>query len=82
MITGIDLVKEQINIARGEQISFSQEDLKINGHAVELRVYAKIRKIIFTRYRQIGNLSNSNGEGIRLMMVLTKVWIFQFIMTR
>ncbi len=41
MITGIDLVKEQINIARGEKISFTQDDLKINGHAIELRVYAE-----------------------------------------
>jgi acetyl-CoA carboxylase biotin carboxylase subunit len=40
-ITGIDLVKEQIRIARGEAISFKQEDLKINGHALELRVYAE-----------------------------------------
>lgn len=38
MITGIDLVKEQINVARGEQLSFTQDDLKINGHAIELRV--------------------------------------------
>ncbi|MBS1526449.1 MAG: acetyl-CoA carboxylase biotin carboxylase subunit [Bacteroidetes bacterium] len=41
LITGIDLVKEQIKIARGEPISFKQEDLEINGHAVELRVYAE-----------------------------------------
>jgi acetyl-CoA carboxylase biotin carboxylase subunit len=40
-ITGIDLVKEQIKIARGEAISFKQEDLEIKGHAVELRVYAE-----------------------------------------
>ena len=40
-ITGIDLVKEQIKIARGEKLSFTQDDLKINGHAVELRVYAE-----------------------------------------
>lgn len=40
-ITGIDLVKEQIKIARGEKLSFSQEDLKINGHSIELRVYAE-----------------------------------------
>ncbi len=38
MITGIDLVKEQINVARGNKLSFSQEDLKITGHAIELRV--------------------------------------------
>jgi len=41
LITGIDLVKEQIQIARGHAISFKQEDLKIQGHAVELRVYAE-----------------------------------------
>ena len=40
-ITGIDLVKEQIKIARGETISFKQEDLHIKGHAIELRVYAE-----------------------------------------
>ena len=41
MITGIDLVKEQIRVARGEALSFKQEDLKINGHAIEVRVYAE-----------------------------------------
>ncbi len=41
MITGIDLVKEQIKIARGEKLSFKQEDLKIRGHAIEVRVYAE-----------------------------------------
>ncbi len=41
MITGIDLVQEQINVARGNKLSFTQDDLKINGHAVELRVCAE-----------------------------------------
>jgi acetyl/propionyl-CoA carboxylase alpha subunit len=41
MITGIDLVKEQIRVARGEPLSFTQADLKIKGHAIELRVYAE-----------------------------------------
>ncbi|MFF5379738.1 acetyl-CoA carboxylase biotin carboxylase subunit [Pedobacter suwonensis] len=41
LITGIDLVKEQIKIASGEKLSFSQVDLKISGHAIELRVYAE-----------------------------------------
>lgn len=41
LICGLDLVKEQIKIARGEQLSFRQEDLKINGHAIELRVCAE-----------------------------------------
>lgn len=41
MITGIDLVKEQIHVARGEKLSFTQDDLKINGHSIELRVCAE-----------------------------------------
>lgn len=40
-ITGLDLVEQQIKIARGEQLSFTQDDIKINGHAIELRVYAE-----------------------------------------
>ena len=41
MITGIDLVKEQIKIAEGQKLSFKQEDLSIRGHAMEVRVYAE-----------------------------------------
>ncbi|MDX2286412.1 MAG: acetyl-CoA carboxylase biotin carboxylase subunit [Bacteroidia bacterium] len=41
MITGVDLVREQIRIAEGHPISFTQDDLKINGHAIEVRVYAE-----------------------------------------
>ncbi len=41
MITGLDLVEQQINVANNEKLSFSQEELKITGHAFELRVYAE-----------------------------------------
>ena len=41
LITGIDLVKEQISIAEGNRLSFKQEDLKISGHAMESRIYAE-----------------------------------------
>ncbi len=41
MITGFDLVEQQINVANNEKLSFTQEELKINGHAFELRVYAE-----------------------------------------
>jgi propionyl-CoA carboxylase alpha chain len=40
-ITGLDLVKLQIQIAEGAKLPFKQEDLKINGHAIEVRVYAE-----------------------------------------
>jgi propionyl-CoA carboxylase alpha chain len=41
MITGKDLVEQQIRVARGEQLAFNQEDLTINGHSMEIRVYAE-----------------------------------------
>ncbi len=41
MVTGIDLVKEQIRIARGRTLSFKQEDVRINGHAIECRINAE-----------------------------------------
>lgn len=41
MVTGVDIVKEQIRIAAGEALSFSQEDIKINGHSIECRINAE-----------------------------------------
>jgi pyruvate carboxylase subunit A len=41
VITGIDIVKEQIEIATGESIGYGQEDVKFNGHAIECRIYAE-----------------------------------------
>lgn len=41
MVTGIDLVKEQIKIATGEPLSFTQEDIKINGWSIECRINAE-----------------------------------------
>ena len=66
-ITGIDLVKEQIRIARGEKLSFKQEDLKINGHAIEVRVYAEDPENNFLP--DIGTLSTykiPQGPGVRV----------------
>ncbi len=41
MVTGIDIVKEQIRIAAGERLSFKQEDIKFQGHAIEVRINAE-----------------------------------------
>lgn len=41
LVTGIDLVREQINVAWGEKLSFTQDDIVLNGHAIECRVYAE-----------------------------------------
>lgn len=67
MITGVDLVREQIHIARGEKLSFGQDDLKINGHAIEVRVYAEDPKNNFLP--DIGKLKTyrtPQGPGIRV----------------
>lgn len=67
MISGVDLVKEQIKVARGEELSFTQEDLKINGHSVEVRVYAEDPRNNFLP--DIGTLEQykrPQGPGIRV----------------
>ncbi|MGG9962295.1 acetyl-CoA carboxylase biotin carboxylase subunit [Ferruginibacter sp. SUN106] len=67
MITGLDLVEEQIKIARGEKLSFTQDDLVLNGHAIELRVCAEDPLNNFLP--SIGTLikySKPTGEGIRV----------------
>lgn len=67
LITGIDLVKEQIRVAMGEELSFKQDDLSINGHAVEVRVYAEDPANNFLP--DIGKLTTyipPKGPGIRV----------------
>ena len=41
MVTGLDLVRLQILVAEGEKLPFKQEDIKLNGHAIEVRLYAE-----------------------------------------
>ena len=67
MITGMDLVEMQIRVARGEALQVKQEDLQINGHAMELRVYAEDPLNDFLP--SVGNLSTYQipvGDGIRV----------------
>jgi acetyl-CoA carboxylase biotin carboxylase subunit len=66
-ITGLDLVKEQIRIARGEKLGYLQEELKISGHALELRVYAEDPQQNFLP--DIGTLKTyrtPKGNGVRV----------------
>jgi len=66
-ITRVDLVKEQIKVARGEPLSFTQKDLSIRGHAIETRVYAEDPTENFVP--DIGTLRVYNppkGPGIRV----------------
>jgi acetyl-CoA carboxylase biotin carboxylase subunit len=67
MITGLDLVEEQIKIARGEKLSIQQSDLVLNGHAIELRVCAEDPLNNFLP--SIGTITKyikPAGEGIRV----------------
>ena len=67
LITGVDLVKEQILIAYGNTLSIKQHDLKINGHALECRIYAEDADNNFLP--SIGKISKytpPSGPGIRL----------------
>lgn len=66
-ITGLDLVREMINIARGEALPYKQEDLTMKGHSIELRVYAEDPTNNFLP--DIGNLETyqpPKGPGIRV----------------
>jgi acetyl-CoA carboxylase, biotin carboxylase subunit len=66
LVTGIDLVCEQINVATDRQLSFSQEDVQWNGHAIECRVYAEDpENNFFPSPGRISFLSVPSGPGIR-----------------
>jgi propionyl-CoA carboxylase alpha chain len=67
IISGVDLVEMQIQVARGEALAIQQEDLKIKGHAVELRVYAEDPLNDFLP--SVGHLDVyelPTGEGVRV----------------
>lgn len=64
-ITGLDLVAEQLRIAAGEQLHMSQSDIKRDGHAIEVRIYAEDPKTFFPSPGTITKLSLPEGPGIR-----------------
>ncbi|HJD00264.1 MAG TPA: acetyl-CoA carboxylase biotin carboxylase subunit [Candidatus Dwaynia gallinarum] len=67
MITGIDLIKEQIKIASGYKLSFTQDDIKINGHSIECRINAEDAKRNFLPSPgKIEQLNVPGGFGVRL----------------
>jgi len=66
LATGIDLVREQIRVALGEPLSFSQEDVSWKGHAIECRVYAEDPANNFLPSPgRITRLRIPNGPGVR-----------------
>ena len=66
MITGIDIVREQLRIAAGEPLSFEQEDVRIQGHAIECRINAEDPKTFMPSPGLINLWHAPGGPGIRV----------------
>jgi acetyl-CoA carboxylase biotin carboxylase subunit len=67
MVTGIDLIKEQIKVAGGENLSYKQEDIKIFGHAIELRINAENpAKNFAPSPGLVTNFHMPGGKGVRI----------------
>jgi acetyl-CoA carboxylase biotin carboxylase subunit len=66
MITGIDLVREQIRVAAGAPLSFTQEDVQINGHAIECRINAEDPETFLPSPGRITDYHPAGGLGVRV----------------
>jgi acetyl-CoA carboxylase biotin carboxylase subunit len=66
MVTGIDIVKEQIRIAAGERLSFKQSDVTFNGHAIECRINAEDPETFAPSPGVIHAFSVPGGPGVRV----------------
>lgn len=67
MVTGVDIIKEQIKIASGEKLSYKQEDVKIKGHSMEVRINAENpEKNFMPAPGMITGLHLPGGNGIRV----------------
>ncbi len=67
MVTGIDIVREQIKIAAGEPLAFKQEDIEIRGHAIECRINAEdASKNFAPAPGKIGSYIEPSGPGVRV----------------
>lgn len=66
MITGIDLVREQIRVASGTPLSFTQEDVVINGHAIECRINAEDPETFLPSPGRITDFHAAGGLGVRV----------------
>ena len=66
MITGIDIVREQLLIASGEKLSFKQEDIKFHGHALECRINAEDPRNFLPSPGTINTFHAPGGPGVRV----------------
>ncbi len=66
MVTGIDMVVEQIRVASGLPLSFTQDDIKISGHAIECRIYAEDPATFLPAVGKLKKYREPSGPGIRV----------------
>ena len=66
MVTGVDLVREQLRIASGAPLSFSQDDVRINGHAIECRINAENPKTFAPNPGKVTSFHAPGGYGVRV----------------
>ncbi len=66
MITGVDIVREQILIAAGEKLGYTQDDIKINGHAIECRINAENPDNFMPSPGKIERVHMPGGPGVRV----------------
>ncbi len=66
MITGVDILKEQIRVAAGEKLSFKQEDIHIKGHAIECRINAEDPRTFMPAPGTVNLYHSPGGLGIRM----------------
>ena len=66
MITGFDLVKEQINVANGKKLSVKQKDVKIKGHSIECRINSEDPETFIPNAGNIKNYHAPGGFGVRI----------------
>ncbi|HEX8918805.1 MAG TPA: acetyl-CoA carboxylase biotin carboxylase subunit [Chloroflexota bacterium] len=66
LVTGVDLVKEQLRVASGESLSFEQSDIKVQGHAIECRINAETGSDFRPVTGTVGELVLPGGPGIRV----------------
>ncbi|MGY0399229.1 MAG: acetyl-CoA carboxylase biotin carboxylase subunit [Ostreibacterium sp.] len=66
MITGIDIVKEQIRVASGLALSFTQDDIKIKGHAIECRINAEDPHTFIPSPGEVTRYHTAGGNGVRI----------------
>ncbi|QPA32665.1 acetyl-CoA carboxylase biotin carboxylase subunit [Thermaerobacillus caldiproteolyticus] len=64
-ITGLDLVEEQLRIAAGERLRYTQDEIQQDGHAIEVRIYAEDPKTFFPSPGKITLFQAPEGENIR-----------------